>query len=190
MYGAHSRAWVAGLAAGLFVLACGCDGTAVAYLFEERQGNVRVQIINNTGFRALITFGAWDALDRNPPSAPVVQQQRIEAHTSTTALTIQCRRNLAINTPSLIERIRDTNVDRSQNLDEDLLNDSVFFSSAPSGSPGGTLPTAGTAEGIEVRLGVNYTCEDLLIFTLVEDAAAPGGFRIEFRRVQDEEDDA
>ncbi len=171
------------------ILAFGCDGVAIANLIEERQGNVLVQVINNTPFRALLTVGVWDDLDRNPPSDPQVQQQRIEPGVGASPLTLQCRKNLALNTARLLARIRDTGVDRSTGLDENLLNETIFFSAAPTGSAGEELPTAGTAEGIEVLLGVDYTCEDLLIFTLVEDADAPGGFRVEYRLVQDEEND-
>ena len=51
------------------------------------------------------------------------------------------------------------------------------------------LATAGTAEGIEVRLGVDYACGDQLIFTFVEDAEANGGFRIEYSLLRTERDE-
>jgi hypothetical protein len=65
----------------------------------------------------------------------------------------------------------------------------VHFSSAPAGSTGEGLPTQGTAEGIERLLGVDYSCEDQLVFTFVQDPDAPGGFRIDYQVIVDTRDE-
>lgn len=175
---------VTGIAAAL----SGCDGAALANLFEERAGNVSVVIINNTPYRALLTLGAYDEMDRNPPGAVQTQQQRIEANTAISPLTVACRRNTAINTARLIRRLVDTSA--TATLDADLLDTVIRFSAAPSDSSAADLPTAGTAAPIEVLLGVDYTCGDQLIFTLSEDPNSAGGFRVDYSVIMDEEDDA
>lgn len=64
----------------------------------------------------------------------------------------------------------------------------VNFSAAAAGTSAENLPTAGTAEGREVRLGVDYSCGDLAIFTFEQDPNAPGGFRIDYNLIQNDED--
>lgn len=175
-------------ATGFAAVLSGCDGLALGNFFEERAGNVSVLIINNTPYRALLTLGAYDEMDRNPPGAAQTQQQRIEANTAISPLTVACRRNTAINTARLIRRLQDTSA--TANLDADLLDTVIRFSAAPSDSPAADLPTAGTAAPIEVLLGVDYTCGDQLIFTLSEDPNSAGGFRVDYSVIMDEEDDA
>ena len=188
----HANKWVA-LAAGvvgvLAVLTAGCIGDLVANLIEEQSGNVTVIIINNTPYRAAFTLGSYDALNRDPPGEVRLDQQRLEAHTSTTPVTLTCGRNTAIGTEALVQRVIDTEADEADDFDADAFAAVVRFSSAPADSDAAALPTAGTAEGVEVRLGVDYACGDQLIFTLLEDATAPGGFRVEFDLLHSGEDD-
>ncbi|RMF76920.1 MAG: hypothetical protein D6744_11915 [Planctomycetota bacterium] len=173
-------------------LACaaGCAGALIANLVEEAQGSVIVQIINNTPFRASFSYGAFDDLDRNPPGPVSLQQIRLEAFTSSAEVTLTCGRDVAIATQKLVDRVIATNGDSAAGFDVDAFDDVVHFSAAPADSDGAALPDAGTAEGIIVRLGNDYSCGDTLIFTLEEDAAKPGGFRIDFTVIPDIEDDA
>jgi hypothetical protein len=90
----------------------------------------------------------------------------------------------------MLQRVLDTDGDSAATFNPDAFVEGVNFSSAPLGSDADALPTAGTAEPVEVLLGVDYTCNDQLIFTFVEDPAARGGFRIEFSVIRDAEDDA
>lgn len=185
------RTAAVGLLAAMMVFTVGgCDGSFVGNLVEERQGNVRVQFINNTPYRALLSVGSYDDLARFPVGEVTVQQRRVEANTATTVISLACRRNIAVNTSKLIRRIRDTDAVSAQNLDEDLLSDFIGFSAAPQGSSAESIPTAGTTPGVELLLGVDYTCEDLLILIFHVDPGTPSGFRVEFRLIQDEEDDA
>ncbi len=114
-----------------------------------------------------------------PPGPVTIQQPRIEAGQST-QFTLDCRRNVAIGTQELVRRIIDTDSDQNANFDNDAFDDVVHFSNAPANSPAAALPTVGTAEGREVLIGIDFSCNDLLIFTLEEDPNAPGGFRIDF----------
>ncbi len=171
------------------VLGGGCTNTDLfVNLTSERAGNFTAQFVNSTRFRASFTFGTWDSFDRVPPGAADVQQLRVEGQTASAPVTLQCRRNLAIGTGELIERALDNDFDDSANFDADAFNMVVNFSSAPLGSDAEALPTAGTADGRELLLGVDYTCADLVIFTFVDDPDAPGGFRIDFSVLIDAED--
>jgi len=172
-------------------LTTGCSGDLIANLIEERSGDITVIIINNTPYRAAFTFGSYDALDRDPPGEVDLQQQRLEGNASTAPITISCNRNTAIGTETLIQRAIDTDADEADDFDVDAFSDTVRFSSAAADSDAAAVPTEGEAAGIEVCLGPEYACGDQLIFTLVEDEAAPDGFRfrIEFDRLRAEGDE-
>lgn len=176
-------------AGALLALLFGCDPNTINHLTEERAGNITVLVINNTTSRAGLSFGSWDSLDRDPPAPMTLQQLRIEPLTSAPVATIACRRNVAIGTDGLIQRALDTDVDDSPVVAAELLVTVVNFSDAPTGSDGADLPTAGTAKGREVLLGIDFSCGDQLIFTLVEDPSDPRGFRIDYSVLVDEEDD-
>lgn len=175
---------------GLLALSlAGCTPDIIANQTEERSGDVSVLLINNTDARALLTFGAFDSLNRNPPGQVALQQRILEARTSLDPITLACARNVAFGTQELLERIRDTDADNTANFIPEAFVEGVFFSSAPLGSEAEALPTAGTAEAFEARLGVDYSCGDRLVIRFEADEAAPGGFRVEFSVIRDEEDD-
>lgn len=176
-------------AAWPMLVLCGCTGELISNLTEERAGNVSVQFINNTDFRASFSFGTYDALDRDPPGAVTLEQLRVEAGASTAPDTLTCRRDTTIGTDEFVERVLATDADEVGDFDADAFNALVHFSDAPIDSDAAALPTIGTADGRRTRLGVDYTCGDLLIFTFNADDAAPGGFRIDLVVVPDVEDD-
>ncbi len=176
-------AFVLGLALVFVLLTGGCPNDFVAHLIEERAGQVSIIIINNTPYRASFTLGGYDALDRNPPIEPELEQPRVEALTSTSPISLNCVRHIAIGTEDLVERVLATDGHLESGFDDDAFSEFVNFSSAPIDDPAAALPTVGTAEGREVRLGVDYACGDELIFTFEEDATAAGGFRIDYEVV-------
>lgn len=181
--------FVAGLVALFAALTAGCPGDFLANLIEERSGRISVIIVNNTAYRASFTLGGYDALVRNPPSAPELEQQRIEATTTTSAITLDCVRNIAIGTEALVERVIETEGHLAAGFDDDAFSELVHFSSAPIDDEAAALPTEGYAEGREVRLGVDFACGDELIFTLEQDGAATGGFRIDYTVLRTEDTD-
>ncbi len=168
------------LAAGvlLVVTTAGCN--LLYNQIEERNGTVEVLVINNTRYRASFTIGSYDAWDLDPPGRVDFEQRRIEAHTTEPVFQIDCKRNIAIGTQALVDRMLETDADDVTGFDLDAFGAQVNFSSAPIDSAAAALPTVGTAEGIEKLLGVDYACNDRLIFTFEEDSTAPGGFRIDF----------
>ena len=168
----------------------GCTGVLGLNQIEERAGNVTVVFVNSTSARAAFTFGSYDALDRAPFGPVSLDQQLIEALQSTAPINVVCRRNIAIGTDDYVARVVETNADNVATFNPDAFDVTVHFSDAASGSDAEALPTAGTAEGLEVLLGVDFSCGDRLVFEFVEDADAPGGFRIDLTVIPDEEDDA
>jgi hypothetical protein len=177
---------LAGLAATSLSLVAGCSDTVWRNLTKERTGNISMQFINNTRYRAAFSFGTWDASDRTP--GPVtLQQLRVPANTSSTAATVPCRRNAAVGTKNFVDRVVATKTDQTTTtFDPDSFDKVVHFSAAASDSDAAALPTAGTALGVEKLLGVDYSCADLLIFTFWEDPDAEGGFRVDYEVVLDQ----
>ncbi len=172
------------MVAGLFSVG-GCIGDLARNQMAERTGNISLVFINNTEYRAIFTYGVYDAWDRSP--GPVeLQQLTLAPNSSSSPATLPCARNVAIGTDDFVERVLETEADQADDFDPDAFNTEVYFSSAPADSVAGSLPTAGTARGIEKLLGVDYSCEDRLIFTFVEDPDAKYGFRIDYEVILDE----
>lgn len=169
----------------IICLSTGCTPELIRNLTQEVTGNVILQFVNNTDFRAVFSFGTYDAFDRDPPGPATLQQLRIETGTTSNGVTVTCRRNVAIGTEEFVQRIVDVNADATPNFDPEAFDTVVRFSSAPQDSQASGLPTAGTADGVTLLLGVDYTCDDLILFTFSADPAAPGGFRIDFSVIPD-----
>lgn len=161
-------------------LMAGCSGDFSNYLTESLSGNINLQFVNNTHYRASFTYGSFNDLDRTGPGPVDVGQERLEANTVTSVVTVFCRRDFAVATQDLVDRIVETNSDQADGFDRDALNERVNFSSAPIDDPAAALPSAGTAKGVLVHVGVDFACNDTLIFTFNEDPNAPGGFRIDY----------
>lgn len=184
-----SLGFVAGLAAVVVMLAGGCTNTFVLNQVEELSGDVSIIIINNTPYRASFTLGGYNAMLLDSPVAPELDQERLEAMTSTSAISLSCARNIAIGTAELVELVIETEGNLESDFDDDAFSEYVNFSAAPIDEEGAALPTEGTAEGIEVLLGVDYACGDQLIFTFEQDETASGGFSIGYQVLQTGTDD-
>ena len=171
-------------AAALLALAAGCNSTLFLNLTKEKTGTINVQFVNDTPYRAIFTIGAWDAWENE--GAITIQQRRIGGNTTPAAFTMPCTRNLAIGTENMVERVLVTKTDQTTtNFDPEAFDVVVRFSRGAEGTPTAGLPTEGTAGGIELLLGVDYSCADTIVFTFVQDPDAPGGFRIDRTVVRD-----
>lgn len=188
---------------GLCVLAAGitsCTPTALSALISPRSSfdanaqlvsrAVQVAFINNTPFRAVFSFGAYNPLDQDTiPSSS--GQFRLEGNTASQQLNLPCLQAFSVGGDELIRLIRKNEPDPTVNVtDPRALVNGVNFSGAPLGDPLEAEPTEGTALGSVVLSGVDFNCErtdirdpggaTLLLFTFEQDATAPGGFRIDF----------
>jgi len=150
----------------------GCD--TYFNLTQPLDEQISIALVNKTPYRAVFTIGAFDPFDQN--TIPDFQQFRLEGD-SVDFFQNDCRRAVAVGSQRLIDLINDS----GQNVaDADALVVGVNFSGAAANDPEAAQPTEGTAESIEVFHGVDYPCGALLIFTFVQDADAPGGFKVEF----------
>ncbi len=174
--------------AGAFVLASFGGCISPTFLLNQtavRSGNLTFDFVNNTRYRASFSFGAFDALDRGPGGVEF-NQLRLEAGLSAVATVTQCARNAVIGTQEFLDRVLATDADQTDDFDPDAFSIVVNFSSAPVDSATAGLPDIGTASGLELLLGIDYSCDDRVVFTFEEDPDAPGGFRIDFVVIQDE----
>ncbi len=173
----------------------GCLESVVLNQTKERVGDITVQFINNTTADAAFTYGSWDEWDRQPrtveedPTVVEMDQLVLPRQSVSEVYTLHCARNLAIGTEALVARVLAARADLTDSFVPEAFDSVVHFSRAVSGSDAANLPTSGTAEGIELLLGLDYSCEDRVIFTFVEDPDAPGGFRIDFEVIRDRRPD-
>lgn len=156
-----------------------CTPTAWLNLTVTRRGTITIGFVNNSPHRANFTFGGYDPTDQ--ATVPVFGQLRVEGNASSAQQTQACRRVFSVGGAELIRLI-----DR-QNLtvnDAPALHEDIFFSSAPANDPLAAVPTEGTAVRRELFLGVDYLCAGVLLFTFVQDAASPGGFRMDYTFIE------
>ena len=181
----------AGAAAANLLGAGGCAFSPefIANNVAERAGPLFFVFNNNTRFRASFSFGVYDDLDRSTRGAVVIQQQRIEAQSTIAPVQLACRRNAVIGTAELLRRAIEADFEDDANFDADAFVPVVNFSSAAADSDAAALPTQGTADGRNLLLGVDFSCQDRLLITFEEDPDAPGGFRIDFAAVPSDDDD-
>jgi hypothetical protein len=177
-----------GAVVGLLVLASGpgCNVTLFKNQTAERSGNITVQFVNETPYRAIFSYGVWDSLDLDPPGPITLRQLRLEGNTTSATVNLTCARNFAIGTEAMLERAEVTEATDTDNFDVQAFVEGVKFSDQPAGSELEAAATAGRATGIERLLADHFTCDDLLLVTFVADPSASGGFRIDFSVVQDE----
>ncbi len=162
----------------------------VAGAVEPVPRAIQVGFINNTPYRAIFTYGAYDQTDQE--SIPTgFGQLRLEGNTSSAQVAEPCRKTFSVGGDELIRLIDANKTDPGINVtDPRALVRGVYFSSAPLGDPLEAEPTEGTAVGTVLLNGVDFSCRrtdinaatgsGLLLFTFVQDAAAPGGFRIDY----------
>jgi len=151
---------------------------------------LQVSFVNNTNFRAIFTYGAYNPLDQD--TIPTFfGALRLEGNTASAQIPQPCRATFSVGGHELIRLINLHESDPSITVtDVRALVRGVYFSGAPLGDPLEAEPTEGTATGSLRVLGVDYTCNrpdiadplgtGLLIFTFEQDATAAGGFRIDY----------
>ena len=171
-------------AAWAYTALSGCTSQVVLNLTKAKTGNITIVFANTTPYAAGFSFGTWDAWDRGPGTAQLLQLS-VDPHTSSTAQTATCARNLSVATQRFVDRVLATNADQTTSFIPEIFDSVVHFTQAPTGSQVTGLPSAGTAAGVELLLGVDYSCADEIIFTFVEDPDAPGGFRVDHEVILD-----
>lgn len=150
------------------------------------RGVVRVIVINNTDFRPVMTFGAYDQLDRE--RAPDVVQIRLDDGVvtldpdgQTPILGVNCGRIFSIGGEELLRRIEESG---TADLDEFALVTGVqFFAPVDENEPDGEPELVGSAAPFDGLLGVDFPCGAQLIFRLEINDPGPEPFRIDFELI-------
>ncbi len=165
-------------------------GVFVAGSVEPVPSAIQVGFVNNTPHRAIFTYGAYDQFDQETiPTG--FGQLRLEGNTASAQVAQPCRMTFSVGGDELVRLINANENDSAISInDPRALVRGIYFSSAPLGDPLEAEPTEGTAEGAVVLNGVDFDCRrdnihaasgsGLLLFTFVQDASAPGGFRIDY----------
>ena len=117
-----------------------------------------VGFINNTPYRAIFTYGAYNQDDKT--SLPTgYGQLRLEGNTANSQISQPCRKTFSVGGDELIRLITDNENDPNLTVsDPRALVRGVYFSNAPLGDPLEADPTEGTAEGLVVLNGVDFSC--------------------------------
>lgn len=154
---------------------------------------IQVGFINNTPFRAILTFGGYEPYDQDAlPTS--FGQLRLEGNTASGQIAQPCRKAFSVGGADLVRLITENEADPTITVtDSQALIRGVNFSGAPLGDPLEAEPTEGTSEALVLLSGSDFTCArtdirqttgtGLLLFTFEQDAAAPGGFRIDYQFV-------
>lgn len=176
----------------LMFAAAGCDAilSASASLGGDsagQRGTARVVFINNTPYRAVFLFGAYDDLDQNTePQVTQFSSENVplEGNSQSGVANIDCSRVFSVGGKGLLQRIR-------ENLPEDtvpmeLMIEGVNFSSAPVGDDNADVATEGVAAPLDARIGVDFECNSLLVYRLEINDLGPEPFTVELTAIPSE----
>jgi hypothetical protein len=156
---------------------------------DEVDGNISLVVVNNTDSRAIFSFATWNDLDRRFTRLVNLQAARVPGNTTFGPQQIPCARNFAVATQDLVDWVLLTGEPDQGNFDGPALNALILFSDEPANAADADVPSAGTARGIELLVGVDYSCGDQIIVTLERDPDADGGFRADYEVILDENED-
>ena len=175
------------LASTLALSGCGLDTllqltSSLGGNVAGQRGNADVLFINNTPFRAIFTFGAYDNFDQDTqpillPFSSNAGTLNLEGNTETTIQQVQCSRVFSIGGEGLLTRAQ-------ANLDEAALEDvplieGVHFSSAAVDAEDADAPNEGMAPALDANIGPDFECGALLIYRMEFDDNGPERFRVE-----------
>lgn len=145
----------------------------------ELEGNVSILLSNNTTARAILSYGTYNAQDRELPRTVNLRQVRVEANSTAPAQTLPCARNIDFGSQTFVDWVLQTLEPEDAGFETEVLNAEIFFSDQPADAEGADSPTAGAAEPLRLKLGIDYGCGDQILVSFVADPDAPGGFRLD-----------
>ncbi len=190
-----SRLWAWGAVPILVALAAGCSIDALLHQTASfggatagQRGNSRILFINNTPYRAVFTFGAYDDWDQNTEPRLFSfgpNDRKLEGGQSSGILSVRCARVYSIGGDTMRRLARD-------NLAEDAVSaealvPGVFFSGAPLGDENEALPTEGTAAPIDLWLGADFPCNSLIVFRFEVNDVGEDAFRVDYEVIPSRE---
>ena len=99
------------------------------------------------------------------------------AESTSDRITFTCTREWSLGSDRLIELLEFN--DLTDEADQEALTPGVQFFQDDLTDPEADPVLIGTADPNSALIGVDYQCDSLLVFRLLEDPAAPGGFRVD-----------
>lgn len=178
-------------------LLCGCEGLAnqSASLGGDeagRRGEVRVVVINNTPYRAVMTLGAYDQTDRL--TVPDLEQFGADANddpldgdATSEFRTLFCARVFSVGSSNLLAFVSENRGD-DESINQEALVEGVEFHEVSTGEDADESTLVGRAAGFEALLGVDFPCNALLILHLEPNDGPGEAFRIDFSLIPSESD--
>jgi len=151
------------------------------------RGVCSVVFINNTPYRAVFTFAAYDDLDQNTFAADRDPESRIFAFTDdddalnldgdafSPLLTVECCRVFSVGGETMRQLIRES-LPPDQIVD-DALVPGVYFVGVESDDEDAPLPMA---EPLDLLLGLDFPCDSLVIFRFEINEVGDAGFRVDY----------
>ncbi len=145
------------------------------------RGTIQVAVINNTSNQAVFTIGTFDPADQN--TQPDIVQftttpdgRQLLGGSTSSLFTLTCGRVLSVGSSGLLDAI-------SQNLttddfDEEALIEGVSFGDVS--DENGSFESIGSAAAFEASLGIDVSCNALVIFQLEPIPLGNHAFRIVF----------
>lgn len=206
---ASSRAkW---LALGGLALLVGCEDIWINSTFPlggnnpGGRGAMEVVFVNETPYRAIFTFGTYDPQDQN--SVPTFGQFAVDPDEDETpfnrglaadtvtargSFLANCGRVFSLGGDALIAQIRETEAEPFNNapIVEDVMRSGVYFTSKPLDDA-----DANAVQSFDIRmdphtslLGVDYSCDALLVYTFSLDPADAGKVVVNLEVLEAEEE--
>ena len=152
---------------------------------KKIDGQIGVIFSNSTAYNVSFSWGTWNDLDRRTPRPVELDQLRVNPNETLPVRGLACARDLAIGTEEFVDWVWLSDEPDADGFELELVNATVSFSDADGGTPAADLPTVGTAAGLHLRVGLDYSCDDQILVTFLEDPDAAGGFRMDYTVIRD-----
>lgn len=192
---AIGRSWAWGMVLILAMVIAGCSLDALLHQTASfggetagQRGSSQVLFINNTPYRAIFTFGAYDDWDQNTEPKLLAfgpNDRSLEGGQSSAILTVECARVYSIGGETM-RRLAEENLAEDAVSSETLVP-GVFFSSAAVGDENEALPTEGTAAPLDLWLGSDFPCNSLIVFRFEANDVGEDAFRVDYEVIPSRE---
>jgi hypothetical protein len=104
----------------------------------------------------------------------------LEGNSASTIQTVECHRIFAIGTENLIRATQlNLSPDELQENAQESLVPGVYFSSAPAGEEDEAQPTEGAAAPVDLQIGSEFGCSDLIVFRFEINQGGEQAFRVD-----------
>ena len=140
-----------------------------------RRGNATFAFLNETPYRAIFSYGLFDPQDQRTELQ--FNQLRLEGESFSDVFQLNCQRVISVGSERLLELAEDNEVPID---DQDAFVVGVSFSDTDPEDLLAGRPTVGRADPLTLQLGIDYSCETLVVFIFRQDAQTPSVFHIDW----------